>query len=256
MIKQAIILAAGKGRRLWPYTQDLPKCLLNVGGKTIIEHQVDALYSQKVERITVVTGYLGDKVRDVLGPKAHYIENAHFGETSSMYSLWLAREVAEEGFLVINGDVLFHVDILKSLLLCPHPDALVVDFDAILDEEEMKVMTRGERVFALSKTLPEGNGENVGMIKFSAKGSQILFTRIGAFLQQGLNHVMVPYAVDAIASIHPLVAVPVHGLPWIEMDFPEDYQRAQEVIYPAILQDLEPILSPPVYPAQSKQNPY
>ena len=116
-IKQAIILAAGQGHRLWPYTQDRPKCLLDIGGKTILEHQVHALLAQGIDRITVVTGYLGHMIRDVLGEQAQYITNQHYTETSSMYSLWLARGAALEGCLILNADVFFHPGILRRLLM-------------------------------------------------------------------------------------------------------------------------------------------
>jgi choline kinase len=237
MTERAIILAAGQGRRLWPYTEHAPKCLLNVGGKSIAEHQVEALFSQGVRRITVVTGYLGEKIQEILGEKVEYIRNERFEETSSMYSLWLAREMMKGGFLAVNGDVLFHVGILKSLLSCPHPDALAVDLEATLAEEEMRVSVRDGRVLALSKTLHEPDGENVGMLKFSAEGGRVLLAKIEEILKQGLQDKMIPYAVDAIAPSYPLAAVPVSGLPWIEIDFPEDYQRAQEVIYPAIIRN-------------------
>lgn len=100
-IIHAIILAAGQGRRLLPYTQDRPKCLLDVGGKTILERQVEALRSCHVDHITVVTGYLGSKVRDVLGTQARYTANTDFETTSSMYSLWLARHAATAGCIIL-----------------------------------------------------------------------------------------------------------------------------------------------------------
>ncbi len=241
--RQAIILAAGQGWRLRPYTQDLPKCLLSVGGKTILEHQVAALCAQNIDRITVVTGYLGHKVRDVLGAQVSYVDNPFFASTSSMYSLWLARAVATDGCLILNADVLFHQDILQALRTSPHADALVVDFDAVLVEEETKVLVAGQRVCALSKTLPRGDAENVGMIKLSARGSRVLFAKIEELLAHHYRQVMVPYAVDAIASTYFLAAVPVDGLPWIEIDFPADYQRACEVIYPAICKDRQAFLA-------------
>lgn len=237
MIKQAIILAAGVGQRLLPYTKDIPKCLLDVGNKTILEYQVETLFSQGIERVSVVTGYCSEKIRVVLGTSVDYIHNPDFETTSSMYSLWLARAVAEEGFVVLNADVLFHSNILKSLLESPHPDALAVDPDAILDEESMKVLLRGERVLGLSKDFRQADAENVGMIKFSPRGSKILFVKIEELLRQGLRKVMVPYAVNAIASAYPLAAVSVHELPWIEIDFPDDYERARKTVYPAILKD-------------------
>jgi L-glutamine-phosphate cytidylyltransferase len=239
MTHQGIILAAGQGRRLLPYTSNLPKCLLDIGGQTILEHQVEALFSLGVAQVAVVVGYLGDKVRKVLGGRVCYIENSRFADTSSMYSLWLARELVEQGFLVLNSDVLFHVDILRRLLQTPHPDALAVDFHSILEEEEMKVRVRNGRVRALGKELRNGDAENLGIAKFSAAGSRVLFAKIRELLDQNLWNVMVPYAVNAIAQEYPLTAVPVRDLPWIEIDFPEDYLRAREVIYPAITKPAE-----------------
>jgi choline kinase len=238
MVTQAIILAAGQGRRLWPYTKDRPKCLLDIGGRSIIEHQVDLLVAEGIRQITVVIGYMGPKVREVLGSRVAYCENDQFASTSSMYSLWLARDAAADGFLVVNSDVLFHRDILKSLLDSPHGDALAVDFESVLAEEEMKVQVRDGRVVALSKQLSNGDGENLGMIKLTADGSRVLFTKIDELLRQNHRQVMVPFALNAIAPSYSLAAVPVQGLPWIEIDFPEDYERARDVVYPAILRDL------------------
>jgi L-glutamine-phosphate cytidylyltransferase len=235
MSKQAIILAAGQGRRLWPFTKERPKCLLDIGGKSIIEHQVDMLVSCGIERIAVVTGYMGAKVREVLGGRVEYFENSLFASTSSMYSLWLAQAAAADGFLVINSDVLFHAGILRSLLESPHADALAVDLESVLLEEEMKVQVRHGRVAALSKQLADADGENVGMIKFSAEGSRVLFAKIDELLRQNHRQVMVPFAVNAIAPTYPLMVVPVQGYPWIEIDFPEDYERARHIVYPAIL---------------------
>ena len=235
--RDAIILAAGQGRRLLPYTEACPKCLLDVGGTTILEHQVAALRSQQVDRITVVTGYLGHQVRQLLGPHVRYVENTQFATTSSMYSLWLARDAATEGCIILNADVLFHVGILQALRASPHPDALALDYEAALAEEETKVLVVGERVQSLGKSLPRGDAENVGMLKFSAAGSRVLFATIQALLQQNHRQVMVPYAMHAMAPTYFLAAVSVHGLPWIEIDFPEDYQRACDVVYPAICLD-------------------
>jgi choline kinase len=248
-VSHAIILAAGQGLRLWPYTQDRPKCLLDIAGKPLLQHQVDALRAQGIARITVVIGYCGHTIRDTFGQQVQYIENAQFADTSSMYSLWLARQVALAGCLILNADVLFHPGILRALLRAPSPDALAVDFDAVLAEEETKVLVSGARVWALSKTLPRGDAENVGMIKLGARGSQVLFAKIEALLAQDHRQEMVPYALNAIAPTYVLTPVAVQGLPWIEIDFPADYQRACAVIYPAICSTQPTALPPRSTPA-------
>jgi choline kinase len=187
----------------------------------------------------------------MLGQQVQYVENAQFADTSSMYSLWLARQAALDGCLILNADVLFHPGILRALLRAPSPDALAVDFDAVLAEEETKVLVSGARVRALSKTLPRGDAENVGMIKLGARGSQVLFAKIEALLAQDYRQEMVPYALNAIAPTYVLTPVSVQGLPWIEIDFPADYQRARTVIYPAICGSQPTALPPRPTPALS-----
>lgn len=233
-VEKAIILAAGQGRRLLPYTQDRPKCLLDFGGRTLIEIQIAAFRSCGIKDVTVVIGYRGDRVRERLGDQVRYVENSRYESTSSMYSLWLAGRSFQEGCIVLNSDVLFHPGILRKLLASESPNALAMDFNAHLNEEEMKVLVEGNRVKGLSKSFTRADGENVGMLKFDKNGLKMLIDTIEFFLGQGYFSEMVPFAVNAMASKCFIEAVSVDRLPWIEIDFPEDYERALKEIYPVV----------------------
>lgn len=233
-IDKAIILAAGQGKRLFPYTKDRPKCLLDFGGRSLIEIQLAAFESCGIKDVTVVVGYKSERVMETLGEKVKYVKNEHYEDTSSMYSLWLARENGYQGCVVLNSDVLFHPNILRKLLVCESPNALAMDFHAHLNEEEMKVRVEGKRVKGLSKAFREADGENVGMLKFDSAGWGLLVGTIEEFLGKGHLKEMVPFAVDAIASKCFIEAVSVNRLPWIEIDFPEDYEKALKEIYPPI----------------------
>lgn len=233
-VEKAIILAAGQGRRLLPYTQDRPKCLLDFGDRTLIEIQIAAFRSCGIEDVTVVVGYRGDRVRERLGDQVRYVENNRYDNTSSMYSLWLAGKGFQENCIVLNSDVLFHPGILRKLLSSKSPNALAMDFDAHLNEEEMKVLVEGNRVKGLSKSFTRADGENVGMLKFDKNGLKMLIETIEFFLGQGYFEEMVPFAVNAMSSKCFIEAVSVDRLPWIEIDFPEDYERALREIYPAV----------------------
>ena len=112
----AIILAAGQGTRLLPYTIDKPKCMLTFENLTLIEIQIKVFRAYGVKNIVVVTGYKGVLVENLLGRSVKYIYNERYEETSSMYSLWLARRDAMKGCFVLNSDVLFHPEILKNLI--------------------------------------------------------------------------------------------------------------------------------------------
>ena len=233
----AIILAAGRGRRLGELTQERPKCLLRVGRQTLIEHQLDALQASGVGPVVVVTGYQAEAVAAQVGERASCLVNDRHDSTNSLYSLWLAREHARGGFVLLNADVLFDPEILRRVLESPRADALAVERRARFEPEEMKVELAGERIRAMSKQLPaaRAHAENVGVLKFSAEGAAALFRRMDELLAAGAEREMCPFAFNALAAERALYAVPVEGLPWIEIDFAEDLLRAREEVWPAIL---------------------
>ena len=233
----AIILAAGRGGRLGPLTAERPKCLLRVGTGSLLDHQLDALRGQGVDSIVVVAGYCAAAVEAELGGRATLLLNPRHAETNSLYSLWLARDRVRDGFVLLNADVLFDPEILRRVLASPHPEALAVERRERFEAEEMKVALDGERIRAMSKSLPpvQAQAENVGVLKFSAEGARVLFDKMEELLVAGAEKQFVPYAFNAIAEQRPLHAVPTEGLPWIEIDFVEDLLRAREEIWPAIL---------------------
>src|SRR4051812_44694895 len=140
---RGVILAAGKGARLNGTIGDKPKCLLRLGGTTLIERQISALRTAGIDDIVVVIGCQAEWVRRTCGPRLTYIENTRFAQTNSLYSLWLARPLLGDGFVVMNCDVLFHQQLLTDLLAARHDDALVISYDtAPLGDEEMKVKVR------------------------------------------------------------------------------------------------------------------
>ena len=177
---RGIILAAGKGSRLNGTIGDKPKCLLRVGGKTLVERQIEALEAVGITDIAVVIGCQADSVRRTCGPRITYIENSRYAQTNSLYSLWLARPLLYDGFVVMNCDVLFHPQMLSDLVTSHHDDALLIayqDDDAQpFGDEEMKVRVRRGRVAEIAKTMsPDAaDGENVGIVKFGRQGARTL----------------------------------------------------------------------------------
>lgn len=237
---KAVILAAGKGTRL-DGSAVKPKCLVEIGGSSLLHRQIDALRNLDVKRIVVVIGFGGDSIREACDSEITFVENIHFAETSSLYSLWLAREHLSDGFVVLNSDVLFHQQLLAKLLESTRDDALLIsDQEATpLGDEEMKVKVREELVVDISKDIDprEADGENVGIVKFGAPGARVLVSYMDELIAKGAVRDWAPRAFREYALNHPLHALSTDGLPWIEIDFPEDYQRAVNEIYPQILKD-------------------
>jgi choline kinase len=241
---KGIILAAGKGARLNGTSGNRPKCLLRVGDMTLVERQIETLRELGIDDVAVVVGCQAELVREICGQSVEFVENVRFAETNSLYSLWLARPLLTDGFVVMNCDVLFHPQLLDDLLTSRHEDALLVSYqeDAAtpFGDEEMKVKVRRGRVVDISKTMPpaEADGENLGVVKFGAAGAELLGSILEARVGAGALRDWAPRAFAEFARRRPLHAVGTRGFPWTEIDFPEDYQRAVNEILPAIEGDL------------------
>ena len=234
---KAIILAAGKGTRL-DGAAVKPKCLVEIGGSTLLHRQIVTLRSLNVTEIVVVVGFGADSIREECDDAISFVENAKFAETSSLYSLWLAREHLTDGFVVLNSDVLFHPQMLCDLLESDHDNALLLsDTDpGPLGDEEMKVKVQDQHVLDISKEMDplDADGENVGIVKFGASGARLLVEYMDALIDSGELKHWAPRAFLEFARHHSLHALSTRGLPWIEIDFPEDYQRAVNEVLPKI----------------------
>lgn len=235
-----VILAAGRGARLNSDGQEagLPKCLVRLAGETLLARNVRLLREAGIGDLVVVVGCEADMVRASC-PQVQFVENTRFAETNSLYSLWLARHRLTDGFLVMNCDVIVHPQLLRDLLTARHEDAALLAYagvDAAYGEEEMKVRVQRGLVLEMSKTLPprEADAENVGIARFGASGARVFVEEMNALIEAGQHRAWVPRAFTEFARRRPLHGIGTRGLPWIEIDFPEDYQHALEVVLPAI----------------------
>src|SRR5262245_15254835 len=121
---RAIIVAAGMGRRLAPYTDDRPKCLVEVGGRTILERQIDAYRAAGVDEIAVVRGYLADRIAL---PGLRYFHNPDYQRNNILASLFCAEEAMEGGFLFSYSDIVFRREVVRALVAAPAHYGLIVD---------------------------------------------------------------------------------------------------------------------------------
>ena len=123
-IKNCVILAAGLGVRLKPLTDEEPKCLTEVCGRTILKQNLEVLEKNGIKETVIVVGYLGDVIINRIGSKYKsmeitYIWNRIYDKTNSMYSAWLARKYLEKGSILIEGDTIFEESLIKELLDMP-----------------------------------------------------------------------------------------------------------------------------------------
>jgi choline kinase len=237
---RAVVLAAGRGMRLRAVTGDRPKCLARVGDRTLLERQLQSLRRCGVDQTAVVIGYRAADVRRACGPDVEIVVNTRYEATNSLYSLWLARDLLMDGFVVLNCDVLFHDQLLADLLTARDEDALLMAAPRgqTYSDEEMKIKLRRGCVADIAKTLApeETDGENVGIAKFGAAGAAVLVEELSNAVADGGQRHWLPAAFAAFARRRPLHVVETRGFPWTEIDSPEDYWRACAEVLPAIIE--------------------
>lgn len=190
----ALILAAGLGSRLRPLTDTTPKCLLDVGGQTILARQLERVAAAGIRRAVVVTGYLGEMVEAHLRAAPQGLEvvtapNAEYATTGNCMSVLAGRRaVTTRGLVLCDGDVVLTGNALTRLVADPASSALLVDAETALGQEEMKAQLDGTgAVRRLAKGLDPAAcaGESIGVQKVSGPALPIFWATLEAMQAAG-----------------------------------------------------------------------
>ncbi len=232
---QAVILAGGVGSRLEQLTGGKPKCLVDIGGRPLILHQLEALSDHGVGPVLMIVGHEHEAIRKAVGARVEYIVNERYRETNSLYSLCLAGEWVKGPFVLLNSDLFFDPEILSRVLEDPG-NVLAYDSTSSRGREQTKVAIRGRKVIDLGKDLPPASarGESLGLLKFEADGTVAMMDVATELIRQGQEKAWVIEATRAVCKMVPLYGVNVAGLPWTEVDFPHDLEEARSEVWPAI----------------------
>ena len=177
MTMKALILAAGLGSRLKDITKDIPKCLVEVNGKSFLEYQLEALRKNNIKDIVIVIGYKGEKVKRFLEHSRFsdlnikLVENREYDSSNSSYSFWIAKdEVRSEPYIHINCDILFSPELIKRIIKDKHENIIVIDKKADLNRvTEHAVLDENNRIINMPKLglANEAHGKGCGIAKLS-----------------------------------------------------------------------------------------
>ena len=234
-----VILAAGMAKRLRPLTDTKPKCLLEVGGKTLLERTVRAMRQAGISEFVVVTGYRADQIREALtsivSPQnITFLHNADYEHNNNIYSLWMAGEVVRgKDFLLMDSDILCDPAAVVRIAEQTEP-ALALNRHECGEEEIKVIVDADNHIVEINKTCNPADaiGESVGIEKMTADYSTALYRELDQMIQrEGLVDVFYERCFERlIPQGYTFRVVDTTSYFSYELDTPEDFQRAQELM--------------------------
>ena len=230
-----VILAAGMAKRLRPLTDTKPKCLLEVGGKTLLQRTVEAMASAGISKFLVVTGYRASMIRDFLTVhfpqySIHFIDNVDYEHNNNIFSLWLAmQELHGEEVLLMDSDILCDPEAVRRVAR-QDCSALAMQRHE-LGEEEMKIVVDADgNITEISKTCSviSAIGESVGIEKMTSAYTEAIYQELRQMiLDEGLIDIFYERAFERlIPQGHTFKVVDTTDLFSYELDTPEDFRNA------------------------------
>lgn len=241
---KAIFLAAGIGNRLKPLTDTLPKCMVKIHGKPILQYGIEVMHSMGITDIIVVKGYLAEKIR-FKGVK--YFENRDYDKTNMVETLFCAREEFDSDIIVSYADIVYNQNVVSALIKSSCDVGVVIDRDwhklwslrmeyPLLDAETLKINSLGNiiEIGGKAKSYNDIEGQFIGLIKFSKSFLPALKSFYYGLDRKAVydgrsfeNMFMTTFLQLLIDSGYIITAVPVHG-GWVEVDTYTDYLKYQD----------------------------
>ena len=234
-----VILAAGMAKRLRPLTDEKPKCLLEVGGKTLLQRTVDAMISAGVKEFVVVTGYRENMIREFLTIHyslctIHYIDNPDYEHNNNIFSLWLAmQKLHGQEVLLMDSDILCDPEAVRRVARKTNPALAMQQHE--LGEEEMKIVVdEAGRITEISKTCSPADaiGESVGIEKMTPAYTEAIYQELRKMiLDEGQIDIFYERAFERlIPQGHTFEVVDTTDLFSYELDTPEDLKKASAAL--------------------------
>jgi choline kinase len=244
----AIILAAGEGSRLQPETTNIPKVMVKLFGKSLLEMQIDVFKKCGINDISIVTGYLADKITF---PSINYFKNENYSSTAGNESLFCAKEKLQDSTIITYGDLVFEKAVIEQVIDFKGDIGIAVELDWKLhyggrtlhpmSEADNVMFDKEGNILEIRKNIQKPNskiGEFVGIVKLSKKGSSILLKKFyelqkshnGRFhnapsLKQAIIPDMIQELIDSEINVEPILILGK----WCEVDTPQDLEIAQKI---------------------------
>ncbi len=238
----AIILAAGKGTRLDPNQDDLPKTLIEINEKLLLHHHLDNLLNLGFYEVTIVIGYKAKDFKEIVGNsyksmKINYVVNKDFETSGTAWSLFITQRewlVSNKQVLFLHGDIFYDPIILDKVLKDQRSDLIVLDESYIVNtRDEMVVLGDGCKVISIFKGVPKGGkilGESLGINKWSPSFMKDFYKTFKGYKEQyGINHhwEMVLEHVLKVSSSYNMEFLGIEDKLWVNINYKEDLNEAK-----------------------------
>lgn len=236
-ITTALLLAAGTGSRLFPLTESSPKCLTLVNGVSILERLVDNIKKQGFKRLVIVTGYKKECIMDFLGSKSEdltieYINSPLYRTTNNIYSLWIARNMINEPFVLFESDLVLTTSLLDEMVF---PDRMAIAKmrpwlnGTTVSINEMKQVTKFHK--GTTDAYKDIRYKTVNIYSFSLSFWQNIVKKLDKYISEG--NVSCYYEIVFIEMIEDksltFESVSFDNKPWYEIDTIQDLAEAEKL---------------------------
>lgn len=244
-VKAALLLAAGTGSRLSPLTDSKPKCLVEVNNISILERMIASLSHHGIERLFIVVGHMSEVIQRYLGSRyanidITYIPSLPYKTTNNIYSLWLAGQMIDEPFLLVESDLVFQSALLKPML---QPDRIAVSQQLPWMNGTTVTLNGQHQLEAFWQGILYGQRDShfktVNIYSFSLNNWRLIWERLDQHISNGKVHgyyetVFAELVAEGNLNLSPVFFDSSH---WYEIDTLEDLSAAEK-IFPELSQVL------------------
>jgi choline kinase len=223
---------------MFPLTKNTPKCLLPIGdGLTVLESQLEIIKKTNIKDVVLVIGYLAEQIEAKIkyfekDLNIHIVYNPFYHVSNNLISLWMAKHFMEEDFIIINGDNIFSLDVLKKVIESQKDVTMVIDKKPDYDPDDMKVIIHENKVLQIGKDIPleKANGESVGIIKFQKGANKRIKKVLDNMVryQESLDIFYLAAIQRMISEGHEVNFVEIPQNAWAEIDFHPDLKLIQD----------------------------
>lgn len=243
---KAVVLAAGMGRRLQPLSRTVPKGLIVIGEKSLLQHSLDALKENGINDVILVVGFLQEVIQrefgqEYRGLKITYVVNEKYQTTGSMYSLSRAKDaIGNDDIILLESDLLYDPKAIAITLKAPFKDFVLVADVSQSGDEVYICVDKNKRIVELGKNIPDESkqralGELVGISRLSRGFLAKLFERAEVNYRSREFNYHYEECVFSMSKLgYPVYALFCKNLLWIEIDNKADLKRARKEHYPQL----------------------